>query len=42
VFTYPSLSDAFKYAAYDGLQAIAKRHARKMGLPTAGPKVASA
>jgi NAD(P) transhydrogenase len=42
VFTFPSLSEAFKYAAYDGLQAIAKWHARKMGLSTGGPKVASA
>jgi NAD(P) transhydrogenase len=34
VFTYPSLADAYKYAAYDGLQAIAKRHARRAGLPS--------
>jgi NAD(P) transhydrogenase len=33
VFNYPSLADAFKYAAYDGLQAIAKRHARQGSLP---------
>src|SRR5689334_15133543 len=33
VFNYPTLSDAYKYAAYDGLQAIARRHARKTGLP---------
>ena len=36
VFNYPTLSDAYKYAAYDGLQAIAKRHARKTGLPSGG------
>jgi NAD(P) transhydrogenase len=34
VFNYPSLADAYKYAAYDGLQAIAKRHARRAGLPS--------
>jgi NAD(P) transhydrogenase len=34
VFTYPSLSDAFKYAAYDGLQALARRAARLPGLPS--------
>jgi len=34
VFNYPSLADTFKYAAYDGLQAIAKRHARRAGLPS--------
>ena len=34
VFSYPSLADAFKYAAYDGLQALAKRHARRAGLPS--------
>jgi len=27
VFTYPSLADAYKYAAYDGLQALARRQA---------------
>jgi NAD(P) transhydrogenase len=32
VFNYPALADAFKYAAYDGLQAIAKRHGRQAGL----------
>jgi NAD(P) transhydrogenase len=34
VFNYPSLADAYKYAAYDGLQAIARRHARRAGLPS--------
>jgi NAD(P) transhydrogenase len=36
VFNYPSLADAFKYAAYDGLQALAKRAARLPGLPSGG------
>ena len=36
VFNYPALSDAFKYAAYDGLQALAKRRAKIPGLPTTG------
>lgn len=38
VFNYPSLADAYKYAAYDGLQAIARRHARRAGLPTTTPR----
>ena len=33
VFNYPSLAEAYKYAAYDGLQALAKRHARRPSLP---------
>lgn len=33
VFNYPSLSDAYKYAAYDGLQRIARRASRTAGLP---------
>jgi NAD(P) transhydrogenase len=33
VFTYPSLGDAYKYAAYDGLQQLAKRAGRMPGLP---------
>jgi len=33
VFNYPSLSDAYKYAAYDGLQRLAKRLSRHTGLP---------
>jgi NAD(P) transhydrogenase len=36
VFNYPAFSDAYKYAAYDGLQALAKRRARIGGLPTTG------
>ncbi|HET7631468.1 MAG TPA: Si-specific NAD(P)(+) transhydrogenase [Gemmatimonadaceae bacterium] len=36
VFNYPSLADAYKYAAYDGLQALARRYARTSGLPTSG------
>ena len=28
VFNYPSLADAYKYAAYDGLQALVRRYAR--------------
>ena len=34
VFNYPSLADAYKYAAYDGLQALARRHSRQPGLPS--------
>jgi NAD(P) transhydrogenase len=34
VFNYPSLAEAYKYAAYDGLQALARRHARQPGLPS--------
>ena len=33
-FNYPSLADAYKYAAYDGLQRLQKRHARMAGLPS--------
>jgi NAD(P) transhydrogenase len=33
VFNYPSLAEAYKYAAYDGLQALARRHARQPSLP---------
>jgi NAD(P) transhydrogenase len=33
VFNYPTLSDAYKYAAYDGLQRLAKRISRSTGLP---------
>jgi NAD(P) transhydrogenase len=36
VFNYPALSDAFKYAAYDGLQALARRRAKIPGLPASG------
>ncbi|MDB4916703.1 MAG: Soluble pyridine nucleotide transhydrogenase [Gemmatimonadetes bacterium] len=33
-FNFPSLADAYKYAAYDGLQRLQKRHARMPGLPS--------
>ena len=33
-FNFPSLSDAYKYAAYDGLQRLQKRHSRMAGLPS--------
>jgi len=33
VFSYPSLSEAFKYAAYDGLQRVQRRIGRSGGLP---------
>ncbi len=36
VFNFPALSDAYKYAAYDGLQALARRRAKTPGLPTSG------
>lgn len=36
VFNYPSLADAFKYAAYDGLQALARRYAKTPGLRASG------
>ena len=32
VFTYPSLSDAYKYAAYDGLQRLAQRVSKQSTL----------
>ncbi len=34
VFNYPALSDAYKYAAYDGLQRMAKRISKQAGLKT--------
>ncbi len=34
VFNYPSLAEAYKYAAYDGLQALARRRARDPSLPS--------
>lgn len=40
-FTFPSLSDAYKYAAYDGLQRLQRRHARQPALP-AVPRAARA
>jgi NAD(P) transhydrogenase len=36
VFNYPTLSDAYKYAAYDGLQRLAKRVSGRTGLPSIG------
>jgi NAD(P) transhydrogenase len=42
VFNFPTLSEAYKYAAYDGLQAIARRHARKTGLPSGPSRAISA
>ena len=41
VFNYPSLAEAYKYAAYDGLQALARRHARQPGLPSGSYGVVS-
>jgi NAD(P) transhydrogenase len=38
-FNYPSLADAYKYAAYDGLQRMQKRHARMPGLPSVSREV---
>jgi NAD(P) transhydrogenase len=32
VFNYPALADAYKYAAYDGLQAIARRFGKQTGM----------
>lgn len=40
VFNYPTLGDAFKYAAYDGLQRMAKRAGRSPGLPSVRPDAA--
>lgn len=34
VFNFPALSDTYKYAAYDGLQRMAKRASRMQGLPS--------
>ena len=34
VFNYPTLGDTFKYAAYDGLQRMARRAGRSPGLPS--------
>ena len=36
VFNYPTISDAYKYAAYDGLQRLAKRIGKTTGLRTTG------
>ncbi len=42
VYAYPTLAEAYKYAAYDGLQRLARRVARQSGLgrltPTAPPE----
>ncbi len=38
-FNFPSLSDAYKYAAYDGLQRLQRRHARMPGLPSLAREV---
>ena len=35
VFNYPSLGDAYKYAAYDGLGAIQRRASRSRAGPSA-------
>jgi NAD(P) transhydrogenase len=42
VFNYPALADVYKYAAYDGLQAVARRHGRQAGLPQVNPDLARA
>src|SRR6185503_7369443 len=36
VFSYPSLCGAYKYAAYDGLQALAQRYGKQPGLRSSG------
>jgi NAD(P) transhydrogenase len=36
VFSYPSMSEAFKYAAYDGLQRLQRRIEQSGGLASAG------
>lgn len=33
-FAYPTMAESYKYAAYNGLQQLAKRAARATGLPT--------
>jgi NAD(P) transhydrogenase len=38
VFNYPTLSDAYKYAAYDGLQRMARRASKSAGLPAVPAK----
>lgn len=40
VFNFPALSDAYKYAAYDGLQALARTRSRVPGLPSSGDQKA--
>lgn len=41
VFNYPALSDAYKYAAYDGLQRLSKRASRHVGLKSLGTRAVS-
>jgi len=36
VFGYPTLSDSYKYAAYDGLQRLSRRISGRTGLPKIG------
>lgn len=38
VFNFPTLSDVFKYAAYDGLQRLARRNSQAPGLPAAAAR----
>ncbi len=40
-FNYPSLADAYKYAAYDGVQRLGRRRARYPGLPSVPRALAS-
>ena len=40
VFNYPALSDAYKYAAYNGLQRLSRRVSRQQGLKAIGAKPA--
>jgi NAD(P) transhydrogenase len=39
-FGFPSLGEVYKYAAYDGLQQLQRRHARMRGLPSTHEVVA--
>jgi len=34
-FGFPSLGEVYKYAAYDGLQRLQRRNARRPGVPSA-------
>jgi NAD(P) transhydrogenase len=38
-YNFPSLADAYKYAAYDGLQRLQRRLARMPGLPSIAHEV---
>jgi NAD(P) transhydrogenase len=38
-FNFPSFADAYKYAAYDGLQRLQRRHARMPGLSSVAREV---